>query len=635
MQVRTLLARLFVVTLLAVQIFKPGVAWAQEPPATGDTAQVGGQSITPEDIAAAINSPTPNLANTTAYVFYTISVILTGTFDSSLTTAAVQGSTASVHAPQVSGKQVTSAYPSSVQESVKTGGLIGGVAYLTAGMVKNPPASSEMYVADLVQGSRFAPSTAYAQAPGLGFGALNPILGTWKAFRNVAYYLLVLIGFVVGILVLIRHKVSGNVAVTVQNALPRIVITIILITFSYAIAGLMVDLLYLAIYFIINIFSGQIFVPDARFLGGLFQGEGRSLQDIAFNTHIFQFTIEFIFGGNAWDAASSVGDLIFTALQSVGGVLGTLAGAPVIGSIFEGAVNLVFTLIFAIALFIAMFRTFFSLVMSYAGFVINVVMAPFILLPGALPGSNPFGNWMKNLVAGLAPFAVAIFMIFMAFALTGTQTRDGIGYQNTGSPEDMTGLRLPLIMSGASTSAFLGILAMGFMLLMPEAVNITRKAVGASGGMFDEFKDKAVATFQKGWEGNKYVPGAKKIAPAVGAGALYGGIGAAAGFNSGTGAKDRVTKAIQYGAVGAALPTIVPPAVKGVQVVQKLWNEKGKPVDEISAGIQNVQRFNVARTGQSVAAGAVEESSPPTPLSSTAPRTSPIVQTGGGGKPQK
>lgn len=529
MQVSKLFARFFVVALLAVQIFRPMPVLAQNPTCTDETnCNIGGQNITPEDIAAAINSPTPNLANTTAYVFYTITVLLTGTFDSGLLNegSEIPSPASGTVPPAVEGDapqpgqpvRTRSYYPSSVNEAISQDGLIGGVGYLLAGMIKNPPASAGTYVADLVQDSRFTADTAYAQAPGLGFGALNPILGTWKAFRNVSYYLLVLIGLVVGFLVLIRHQAPGNVAVTVQNALPRIVITVILITFSYAIAGLLVDLLFLSIYFIINIFDGDIFESNARFMGGVFTGlgAGRSLSDIAFNTHIFEVTIEYVFGGNAWNAAQSVGDLVFTALKSVGGVVEILADAPIIGNIFEGAVNLIFTLIFAIALFMAMFRTFFALIMSYAGFVINVVMAPFILLPGAIPGRDPFANWLKNLIAGLAPFAVAIFMIFMSFALVGENTVGDIGYRNMEDEENAVGLRLPLIMSGASTSAFTGILAMGFMLLLPEAVNMTKKAVGASGGIFDEFKDKAVANLQQGWSGGELVKGTGVRVPGAG-----------------------------------------------------------------------------------------------------------------------
>jgi len=539
MQVSKLLARLFVVAFLAVQIFRPVGVKAQASPTGVDTEYctdnpddascnrtVGGQNVTPKDIAAAINSPTPNLANTTAYVFYTITVLLTGTFNPEIANA---GAT-------------TTSNPTTVNMALQQGGLVGGIGYLMGAMIKNPPASAEVYIVDMVQNSRFAPQSAYAQAPGLGFGALDPILGTWKAFRNVSYYLLVLIGFVVGFLVLIRHKVSGNVAVTVQNALPRIVITVILITFSYAIAGLMVDLLFLSIYFIINIFSNGIFVENARFLNnsvaGITNSEGQSLSDLAFNTHIFEFTINYIFSGAAWNAANSIGDIITQALGNASTITNAFLGIDdFIGGPIQWIIDQLFALVFAIAIFIAMFRTFFALIMSYAGFVINVVMAPFILLPGAMPGKNPFSNWIKNLVAGLAPFAVAIFMIFMSLALTGEETECGIGYnvgENPNCPagsgsEELTGLRLPLIMSGADTDAFVGILAMGFILLLPEAVNMTKKAVGASGGMFDEFKDKAVANLQKGWSGNQYVPGAKKVAPALAAGALIGGGGAIVG----------------------------------------------------------------------------------------------------------
>ena len=37
---------------------------------------------------------------------------------------------------------------------------------------------------------------------------------------------------------------SPQTIVTIQSALPKIVVTLILVTFSYAIAGFMVDLVY-------------------------------------------------------------------------------------------------------------------------------------------------------------------------------------------------------------------------------------------------------------------------------------------------------------------------------------------------------------------------------------------------------
>lgn len=504
-------------------------AFAQESPApsttptTVDPMNIGGVEVTPDDIEAAINSPTPNLANTTAYIFYTITVILEGAVDTPNTTPPGNKTLNSVP------------YPSSLTQATDESGLIGGVGYLIAEMINNKPAAASEYVAYLGRSSRFTGQQAYAQ--GLGFGALNPILGTWVAFREVAYMLLIVMSIISGFLILIRHKISGQVAVTVQTILPRIVITLILITFSYPIAGLMVEIMFLAIAFVVNIFDGTIFVPNAA-VGG-----AESLSDLAYNTNILEFTVGYIFNGDAWRAAASLGDLVFQAIRSVieQGPLANLTDGGE-SNILLWLIRQIFAIIFGVAMLIAVFRTFFALLMSYAGFIINVVLSPFILLGGVMPNSKAFENWIRNLVAGLAPFVVAIFMIFLSLALTAKEgtTQPGIGYQATETT--VTGLRMPLIMTGSiDVGAFMGLIAMGFMLLLPEAVNITKNLVGAKGGIFDQYKDKAVGAFQKGWSGDKQMPfipsgqaivtkGGRRAAEATMlAGAAGGGAGAYAG----------------------------------------------------------------------------------------------------------
>lgn len=478
---------------------------------------VGGTSVTVDDIRNAINSPTPNLANTTAYIVYTITVIMQGTVDFE---------TGEQGAANGAGSLM---YPSDLSDATSKQGIFGGLAYLTAEMISNPPASSGTYLAYVAQNSRFAGDQAYAQ--GVGFGSLNPILGTWVAFRDVAYYLLILMFFVSGFLILIRHKISGQVAVTVQTILPRLVLTLILITFSYAIAGFIVDAMFLAIYFVINIFDGAIFKPDAVFRLGLNRGE-RSLTDLALNTNIIEFIVGYVFNtgpNSAWGAATALGNIVYTAINAATGDLLSLQIGKV--NVWEAIISVIFTLIFGVALLVAMFRTFFSLLMSYAGFVVNVVMAPFILLPGVIPNNGAFANWIKNLIAGLAPFVVAIFMIFMALALTGgpDTNQPGVGYRPpyvSGDDQEIAGLRLPLILTGdIDISAFMGIIAMGFMLLLPEAVGITKKLVGAKGGIFDEYQQKAVDAFKKGSRAGKIGARAMVGVPAgMAVGAVGGGI---------------------------------------------------------------------------------------------------------------
>lgn len=540
---------------------------------------VGGETVTVLDIQNAINSPTPNLANTTAYIFYTISVIIKGTV--------------SVNNP-ADGQQAYAA-PTSLTQATEQSGAIGGIGYLMGEMIKNQPASTGSYIAYVGQNSRFiAGNQAYAQ--GIGFAALNPVLGTWAAFRDIAYYLLILMFFISGFLILIRHKISGQVAVTVQTILPRLVLTLILITFSYAIAGLVIDGMFLAIYFVINLFDGAIFHNNAQFALAL--NEPKNLTDLALNTNIFEFMIGYIFNdnasGSAWGAADALGTMV---QQSIAAVVGESAvfGFFSDGGLFRGLITIVFTLIFGIALLIAMFRTFFALLMSYAGFIINVVMSPFILLPGVMPNNNAFGNWIKNLIAGVAPFVVAIFMIFMSLALTGgpETNQPGVGYRPTGTAERVEGLRLPLIMAGnIDASAFIGIIGMGFMLLLPEAVNITKELVGAKGGIFDKYKDKAVEAFNKGRK-----PGMRVARGIAGApvGAAVGGVGAYVASRSGALGDDQKKNARRNALLGT-----VGGGIAGGYGVGNTLKLMRKPVNVMSGVNKNLKE--VAEFGETASA---------------------------------
>jgi len=481
---------LILVGVLTSQLAVPMAAKAQIDD-TGPAYQgiVGGVEISVEDIAAAVESPTPNLANTTAYIMLTITWLLNG----SVNPQSLKVASDAVEAPGAD-PEVTYSIPRSVDQALESGGMIGGLTYYMGEMIRYPPASGSRYVAKVVRDSRFSPEPVYAQGFGIGFGALDPILETWAAFRDVAYFLLTVMFLVTGLLIIFRKKVSGNVAVSVQNALPRLVITLILITFSYAIAGFVVDLMFWAVYFTVFIFS-SLFESSPM--------EGTSLVEMALDKSIFHIFFEFLTAGSASNVADALADTVVS-----GGISAILpiGDDDVVAGIFKWIVGNIFMLVIGVAMLIQVFRVFFQLLMSYAGFVINVVLSPFILLQGAWPGKNPFQKWFLNLIAGLAPFVVVVFMLFMAFTLAGTNTKTGVGYDPDAA--DQTGLRLPLILTqDFNPAAMLGVLSMGFVMLLPEAVGMTKKMLGVSGGPLDEFKDKAMGNLAQGWKGGQAVPG--------------------------------------------------------------------------------------------------------------------------------
>ncbi len=78
-----------------------------------------------------------------------------------------------------------------------------------------------------------------------GFNQLKGIQPLWKLFRNTIYTLISIVFVIMGLLIMLRVKISPQATITIQNSIPKIIISLILVTFSYAISGLIIDFSYL------------------------------------------------------------------------------------------------------------------------------------------------------------------------------------------------------------------------------------------------------------------------------------------------------------------------------------------------------------------------------------------------------
>jgi hypothetical protein len=142
-----------------------------------------------------------------------------------------------------------------------TGALRSTGKYL-AHFIGTKPVSSNEYFASLFYNIGIPINTpAYAQV-GVGFDVFQPVLSLWRAFRNIAYLLYVVVFVIIGFMIMLRRKIDPQTVISIQSALPRLVITLLLITFSYAIAGLVIDFMYVAIYvpvFLLSAGSSRVF----------------------------------------------------------------------------------------------------------------------------------------------------------------------------------------------------------------------------------------------------------------------------------------------------------------------------------------------------------------------------------------
>jgi hypothetical protein len=275
-------------------------------------------------------------------------------------------------------------------------GILGTQARVVALLYDNQISSKE-YVADLLENIG-VPSVSRAYAQGTGYSAMTSFLPFWKVFRNLAYSLYIIMFVVVGIMIMLRTKVNAQTVITIQSALPNLLITLILITFSYAIVGFMIDLMYFLIYLAVYLIGSAGILDSSKMIDRLMSYSAWSV--------IFE-------GRNS---------IINAVASSVGGVLYGLGSG---GIIVAGAVLSMISpmyLIVAAAFAIAMLKLMVALVKSYVMVIVQTVTAPIQILMNAMPGSKAFSTWLKTTASYLIPFPVAACMFIFSAILVGNPT---------------------------------------------------------------------------------------------------------------------------------------------------------------------------------------------------------------------
>lgn len=327
-----------------------------------------------------------------------------------------------------------------------------------------PPVSSTDYIAYLQQQAGII-RPAYAQ--GIGFSGLSPLINIWKAFRNVAYGFLIIVMTVIGFLVLLRHKIDPRTVVSIQNALPRVIVSLILITFSYAIVGLMIDLMYLLI-FLAFFALGQ---ANPEIIQNYSGGALTNLWGAAYSTGqgSVNSIIHFIgvTGANPQLITAMIVGVVGTFIGAgLGGAL-TIFGGPIIGAVVGAGAGgaagyvtpnaVVGALVWLVMLFIYL-RILFMLLAAWVQVILSLIFGPLQIMVGAIPGVNTFGSWMKSLIASLSTFPITIIVFFMSTLISGS---GNIGKLWT--PPGLGG--------SADGNTIAGLISLGLVMSIPSLVN--------------------------------------------------------------------------------------------------------------------------------------------------------------------
>ncbi len=350
---------------------------------------------------------------------------------------------------------------------------VGVLSNVLAATFTTKPADFGLWLADTGHTLGFLPQPVYAQ--GIGFSGLTPILPIWKAFRNLAYLLMAGVMIVIGFMIMLRKKIDPKTVVTAQNAIPRIIIALILITFSYAIVGLMIDLMYVVLYFFATVFASTKLLDQPVSLytqGSLWQ----NMWNIPINPY------KILFGWNIDPIVASRISSVIAGVAAIGAI--ALFPTTVAGGVAAGAGAVVFAamplihVILAVAILFLFIKLVAFFLSAYIQIIISLLLGPLQLLTEAIPGSNGFSSWFKNLVANIAVFPIggAMFMLADVF----------VHISNTGTGS-MWSPPYSVITTNPSINQVASLISLGLLFAIPSVAGSVKEALKAKSPvpMFD------------------------------------------------------------------------------------------------------------------------------------------------------
>ena len=308
---------------------------------------------------------------------------------------------------------ITGAYDE--QGNLISGGALQGTSILMASLYQKP-ASSVQYLAYVFNHSGLAKS-AYAQGKGWSFltdtkigGTSNSVILTlWTTSRNVVYLLFIVIFVAIGFMIMFRSKLNPQTIVNLQLALPNIIVSLILVTFSFAICGFIIDFAYLGHKLIEAVF----FLPvDPRLKPLSAVVSPSTYSDIVEKVDIITALLYPKPGGpitSPWEGInvfSQFGDFI----QKLGEKFLEMVGGTA-SNFFTSLVPL----IFAFTLLGTALKILFALLTKYVSLILSTIFSPFVFLFTAFPGkSEGTSNFLKTILSAALAFPATAFMFFLS-----------------------------------------------------------------------------------------------------------------------------------------------------------------------------------------------------------------------------
>lgn len=370
-----------------------------------------------------------------------------------------------------------------------------GLVELTGTLYNTKQASVEVWASDLREsllpsaeaGSLDSPT----YNPGQGFELLSPVRELWRATSNIVYIFYIVIIVVIAFLIVFRTQLGGQNEINLFNAIPSIIISLILVFFSYPLSAAFIDIITIGS----GVTYGVLIGTPGSNAPGAYLYEKDLKYDIGFNIPNFingdrNTTFDARTGLQIDDKYVSLWQIMFSsrAAPDIEGVNFIVPSEAPFASIIKNFINSVdnlgggiLLLVFSFAAFTAQLNLFFKLVREYVVLTFYVVLAPFYFLAAAIPGQTGgmISGYFRRLLAASLCF-VAVYAVFLVVLIVGN---------SSGQVGDV--VWLPPLLGYSADSLPTGqtisniarpILAFFLFLSTPMIPDAINQAIGAEGG---------------------------------------------------------------------------------------------------------------------------------------------------------
>lgn len=240
-----------------------------------------------------------------------------------------------------------------IQNTVLVDPVVVNLAYYFRNQVAKIPFVGKTYAASLTNASDMA--------------IMNAVLKVWQAARDISLGFMAVILMYTGLMIVMRKKVNPQLVVSVQYAIPKIIIGLILILFSY---------------------------PIGAAITGLSWGLFRSSTEIVVR---------------AIYPTASVDPTAFANMVLLAIVIGALKMG------FFAGFGLLLVVIVAVATLVILIIVYLKALIVYLKMVLSTVTAPFEFALGTVPGSE---DRIKDWFLRMAKYGLTIFAMGLVIPVT-------------------------------------------------------------------------------------------------------------------------------------------------------------------------------------------------------------------------